>query len=27
VRSRAERDKLPPGTRYIGPDGQTYTKK
>lgn len=25
--SRQERDKLPPGTRYIGPDGKTYTKK
>lgn len=27
VASKAERDKLPKGTRYIGPDGQTYIKQ
>lgn len=27
VRTKAERDALPPGTQYIGPDGQTYIKK
>lgn len=27
VRSRQERDKLPPGTRYVGPDGKIYTKQ
>jgi hypothetical protein len=26
VGSKAERDALPPNTRYIGPDGNTYTK-
>jgi hypothetical protein len=25
-RSKAERDALPPGTQYIGPDGRTYRK-
>lgn len=27
VSTRAERDKLPKGTRYIGPDGKTYIKQ
>lgn len=27
VATKAERDKLAPGTRYIGPDGQTYIKQ
>jgi len=27
VKSRAERDALPEGTRYVGPDGKTYTKQ
>jgi len=27
VKTKAERDKLPKGTRYIGPDGKTYTKQ
>jgi hypothetical protein len=27
VKSKAERDALPPGTQYVGPDGQTYTKR
>jgi hypothetical protein len=25
--NKAERDALPPGTQYVGPDGQTYTKR
>jgi hypothetical protein len=27
VKSKEERDALPAGTRYIGPDGKTYTKR
>ncbi len=27
VSSKAERDKLPKGARYVGPDGQTYIKQ
>jgi len=27
IRTKAERDALPPGTLYIGPDGNQYTKK
>lgn len=27
VKNKAERDALPPGTSYIGPDGQTYIKQ
>ena len=27
VRSKAERDALPKGTRYVGPDGRTYTRQ
>lgn len=27
VGTKAERDKLPPGTRYVGPDGKEYVKK
>jgi hypothetical protein len=27
VSNKTERDKLPPGTRYIGPDGKTYTRQ
>lgn len=27
VTSKAERDKLPKGARYVGPDGQTYIKQ
>jgi hypothetical protein len=27
VKTKAQRDALPPGTQYVGPDGQTYTKR
>lgn len=27
IRTKAQRDALPPGTPYVGPDGRTYVKK